>query len=255
MDTEKQAIFRHDIKNHLMVIQGFAEILQDEEVLNDSMVLILNHSEKVLSVLNSGSFRIKNRMNVILGTLETILEKDDKNGIMIGKMILACQRIKFIIELIRVCEGLKKPRQFVLKQVVEDLKKSSEMEITFDESILVFEGDCLFPQTIMNLFQNSSFHGKATAVSVKTKKVLVKGKSFISIVIQDNGIGIPEQVKGKIFEKGITTRSTGKGGDGLYLVRNILKISGILIRETSKLGKPARFEILVPETNVICYKK
>jgi len=50
-------------------------------------------------------------------------------------------------------------------------------------------------------------------------------------------------MKKKIFERKIGDRK----GMGLFVVREILLITGITITETGTPGQGARFEILVPE--------
>ena len=63
------------------------------------------------------------------------------------------------------------------------------------------------------------------------------------LIIEDDGIGIPEEDKDKIF-----TRGFGKNtGYGLFLVREILLITGITIKKTGQPGKGARFEMTVPK--------
>ena len=62
------------------------------------------------------------------------------------------------------------------------------------------------------------------------------------IVVEDNGIGVPEHDKEHIFGRGVGKHT----GLGLFLVREILAITGITIRETGEPGKSARFEITVP---------
>ncbi|MDD1719552.1 MAG: ATP-binding protein, partial [Methanoregulaceae archaeon] len=59
----------------------------------------------------------------------------------------------------------------------------------------------------------------------------------------DDGPGISEDFKGKIFER----RFEGKRGMGLFLAREILSITNITLRETGEPGKGARFEIIVPK--------
>ena len=65
------------------------------------------------------------------------------------------------------------------------------------------------------------------------------------IVFEDNGVGIPQEDKERIFawEPG-----TGSPSYNLYLSREILSITGISIRETGLAGKCARFELLVPRS-------
>jgi signal transduction histidine kinase len=71
----------------------------------------------------------------------------------------------------------------------------------------------------------------------------------MKIIAEDNGTGIPEDRKAKIF----AWRAGDRTGMGPYPVREILAITGIFISETGTPGKGARFEILVPES--ACRKK
>jgi sensor histidine kinase regulating citrate/malate metabolism len=63
------------------------------------------------------------------------------------------------------------------------------------------------------------------------------------IICEDNGVGIPQQDKTQIFTKGFGRDS----GLGLFLIREILSITKISIRETGDYGKGARFEMLIPK--------
>jgi signal transduction histidine kinase len=63
------------------------------------------------------------------------------------------------------------------------------------------------------------------------------------IVYEDDGIGISETAKEDIFEPGHGTQR----GLGMFLSREILAITGIMIREKGTEGKGVRFEINVPK--------
>ncbi len=69
------------------------------------------------------------------------------------------------------------------------------------------------------------------------------GPEGLVITVEDNGTGVPMNLKEKIFEKGFGKQT----GFGLFLAREILAITGIHMHETGVHGKGARFEITVPE--------
>ena len=61
---------------------------------------------------------------------------------------------------------------------------------------------------------------------------------------EDNGAGIPEEDKKKIFYRGY-----GKGtGLGLFFASDILGVTGITLSETGIPGQGARFVLTVPGT-------
>jgi len=73
------------------------------------------------------------------------------------------------------------------------------------------------------------------------------GDLGVKISIQDNGNGIPEKIKDKIFQPFFTTKPTGSGtGLGLSLAYDIVKAHGGEIQVESKEGEGSEFVILLP---------
>ncbi len=68
-------------------------------------------------------------------------------------------------------------------------------------------------------------------------------KDGITLIIEDNGPGIPAQKKEQLFDRELM----GKSGTSLFLAREILSITDILIHETGVVGEGTRFEIFIPE--------
>jgi len=59
----------------------------------------------------------------------------------------------------------------------------------------------------------------------------------------DPQIGIPAPKKGRNFQWGYKKHT----GLGLFLVKEILAITGIIVTEKRTAGKGSRFEIIVPD--------
>ncbi len=70
---------------------------------------------------------------------------------------------------------------------------------------------------------------------------------FVSISVEDTGVGIAPDVLGKIFEPFFTTKPIGKGtGLGLSQVHGFAHQAGGTVRVRSDLGKGTRITILLP---------
>lgn len=108
--------------------------------------------------------------------------------------------------------------------------------------------DPLLENVFFTLAENVVLHaGTATGISLWCREV----PCGLILVFEDNGPGVPEDTKEKIFNRHFEE----KRGMGLFLSREILSITGITIRETGNFGKGARFEILVPKRGYrICGK-
>ena len=110
-----------------------------------------------------------------------------------------------------------------------------------------------FGRVLLNLINNAFF-----AVNEKSKtgnkdfkpSVIVKTKlekKKIIISISDNGSGIPEDVKEKIFQPFFTTKPSGEGtGLGLSLSYDIVKAHGGELKVETVEGDGTKFIIILP---------
>ncbi len=100
-------------------------------------------------------------------------------------------------------------------------------------------------QVFLNLVTNA-----AQAIEGEGK-ILLKTKAdgeSVTITIEDNGKGIPDDVLPRIFDPFFTTKPVGHGtGLGLAISYQIIKEHGGTIRVASKVGVGTRFVIRLPQ--------
>jgi PAS domain S-box len=114
------------------------------------------------------------------------------------------------------------------------------VDIVNECSGLTVMADSLLRQLFYNLLDNSSKHGvKVTEVKLRFSK----SESGIKLYYEDNGVGISDENKTKLFTEGFTT---GNGsGLGLRLARKVVEVYGWSIAETGVAGSGVRFEISI----------
>jgi len=138
--------------------------------------------------------------------------------------------------------GEKIPAWIPVEEMI--LRRGRQLEghpvrfITHAEGLEIF-ADPLIDRVFENLVDNSLRYGdKVTEIRLFS----VQHLDGLTVVYEDNGIGIPESAKVRIFQRG-----AGRNiGFGLFFSREILSVTGITIRESGTEGTGARFEILVP---------
>ena len=126
----------------------------------------------------------------------------------------------------------------VIAEAVADVDLGGVRIETHVDGLGVY-ADFLLGKVFYNLVENSIRHGGHTTV---IRFSYHETGSGITIVCEDDGVGVPEIAKDRIFKREYY-RNTGYG---LFLAEEILSITGITIKETGEEGKGARFEILVP---------
>jgi len=117
---------------------------------------------------------------------------------------------------------------------------TQNLHCNMDLKGLEIYADLLLVKAIYNLIDNTLRHGKhATEITVFFDEKAPRPV----LVYEDNGIGIAEDDKPQLFTRGFGNNT----GLGLFLIREILAITGITITENGVPEKGARFEIHLPE--------
>ncbi|MFA5314122.1 MAG: histidine kinase N-terminal 7TM domain-containing protein [Methanomassiliicoccales archaeon] len=102
--------------------------------------------------------------------------------------------------------------------------------------------DPLLSKVFYNLIDNSLTHGKdVSRISLKA----MENGDHLDVIYEDDGVGIRDDDKRNIFEKGVGAHS----GLGLFLCMEILRTGRMDIVEDGTNGTGARFRITVPKGN------
>jgi signal transduction histidine kinase len=208
----------------------------------------LRQANKKLNILNVDTLNaIRNQVFTLNGYLSLMKEpaSPDKAREYGDKAGEAIKAITAQLEFIRHYQnmGIQHSRwQKVHDAYLFALSHIAIGQIERYESVTGVEifADPLLEQVFFGLIDNSLRHGKhVTRISLTSVEI----EGALGIVFEDNGVGVPDAGKNAIFEL-----KYGKGGGiGLFLIREVLGITGITIRETGTYGSGARFEIRVPK--------
>lgn len=140
--------------------------------------------------------------------------------------------------------GVKSPVWKNARLLVDDTCKYITLgQIRLENAIpaaVEIYADPLIEKVFFNLIDNAVRYGKKTT-TIRFR--YEENESGGMIICEDDGIGIADEEKEKIFayEYGMNT------GLGLFLTREVLTITGIAIRETGIPGKGAKFEMKCPK--------
>lgn len=186
---------------------------------------------------------IMNKVTVILGYLELVKEDvaDPTLHEYLEKIESATRAIQSQISFMRMYKdlGVKEPQWTTLDAAIPRIHVPATIALHADVPGIEIFADPMVERVFYNLLDNSVCHGeRVTEIRVSAHP---SGDTLV-IVWEDNGIGVATGEKVRIFERGVGKHT----GLGLFLVREILSLTGMTIRETGIPGQGARFEIVVP---------
>ncbi|WP_228236824.1 sensor histidine kinase [Allomuricauda sp. M10] len=133
----------------------------------------------------------------------------------------------------------------VVKLALEIFNEDYIHFITDEEEIIAKLDRTQLIRVITNLVKNAI----QAVPDVESPRILVTVAtegSQVKISVADNGVGISDENREKVFEPKFTTKSSGTGL-GLGMVKNIVENYGGTINFTSKLGKGTVFTIRFPK--------
>jgi two-component system, NtrC family, sensor kinase len=132
--------------------------------------------------------------------------------------------------------------------------RSIDVIFELDRSLPQFQGNPYkFEQVIVNFFNNAkdAIEEKAKKFSDNFKKNMIVRtylkSNFINVEVEDSGIGIPDEIKTKVFLPFFTTKVLGKGtGLGLSISHGIAKEMGGSIEVESKENEGTLMRLKLP---------
>jgi PAS domain S-box-containing protein len=204
--TLLSSITRHDINNHLTGLKIYLDLLEQEQA-------------------------------------------DPALAVYCQKATTAVDQIAAIIQFTREYEniGISAPVWHDCRRIVDEAAgqvMSGRVAVHNDiHAGMEIFADPLVGRVFYNLITNAVQHGnRITAIQFYARE---EDDGTVVIVCEDNGEGVADGDKERIFEMGFGKHT----GLALALSREILGITGITIRETGTPGAGARFEMVVPPEN------
>lgn len=207
----------------------------------------LRMANKKLNLLSSITRHdIINQLAALMGYLELSedYQVDPTLQMYLDRMKTVSRVIQKQIEFTRVYQdiGVIEPTWQNIHATMNRMAQSLNMgDVGIEETDTDVEvlADPLLEKVFYNLFDNALRYGeKITRIRCTSEKT----GDILTIVVEDDGVGVAEKDKNRIFDRGFGKHT----GFGLFLSKEILAITGISITENGEPGKGARFEISVP---------
>ncbi|MBT8322122.1 MAG: GHKL domain-containing protein [Eudoraea sp.] len=241
---ELTAGIAHEIKNPLNFVNNFSEVTR--ELVEEMMEELKNGDAEEADAIASD----------VIQNLEKIVHHGQRADSIVRGMLQHSRSgdgQKEPIDLNALADEYLRLAYHGLR--AQDKSFNAAMETELDETLGQVN---IVPQDIgrvlLNLLTNA-FHavsekkqknpeGYQPTVTVKTKKA---GKG-VEISVSDNGDGIPEKIRDKIFQPFFTTKPTGQGtGLGLSMSYDIItKGHEGKMKVSSEIGKGTTFTVTLP---------
>jgi len=246
----------HEIKNPLNFVKNFSE----------SSLELIDELEEAVEIEDQEELieEIKDVASIIKENLEKILSHGSRAD-------------RIVHDMLSMGRGEGQAQKVPINQLVDEHAKLAyhssrattegfnvHIVSEFDPKVgeaLVIPMD--FGRVILNIVTNACYatHKKRIQLEAENnnpdyhpelKIKTLRVDSTIQITIRDNGDGIPDEIKEKIFNPFFTTKPTDEGtGLGLAITNDIVREHGGTLTVNSQVGKFTEFTIEIPEETKI----
>lgn len=240
----------------LILMAGFWKIQQS---IGKEIELSKRQNNFMLSVTHE----LKTPLTSIQLALQTLMKrklKEEDREDLLSKALSANQRLAVLIDNILNASRLENdgfepksdifPLNSFLNKAIEDLRKAHPTAVfNMDSNVDIITADTYMIETVLyNLLENALKYSKESAhikVSVQQRN------QMCHITIADQGPGIPDEEKVKIFEKfyrvgNEISRSKKGSGLGLFISKEFIERHKGLIRCENNVPKGTKFIIELP---------
>jgi len=211
----------HELKTPITSIRGYVELLENDMAANEEM------KKEFL-------YRIKKEAQNMANLINDIL--------MISR--LETKEAEVTIKDIRITP--------LVNEVIASLKPmAAQNNITIEvncQPLTIKANDGQMKELLNNLISNAIKYNKPNG---KVNIIIKKEGNEVIFIVEDTGVGIPEESKARVFERFYRVdkgRSKKMGGTGLGLsiVKHIVNYYGGTIQLESELGKGSKFTVRIP---------
>lgn len=175
-----------------------------------------------------------------------IRQQSEKLDFLIQSLVKTSRLETGTIQLSKVQNSLVPMVEAAIAQI-RPKAEAKKIGITFEKAQCSAKHDPKWTQeAVFNLLDNAV---KYSPEGTTIRACLREFEMFSGIVIQDQGIGIPEEERNLIFGRfyrGSEVREQSGVGIGLYLTRQIIEGQGGYVTVRSEKGKGSTFEIFLP---------
>ena len=256
------AVYRDNQGNVIGIFAAARDITERKRV-EEALEEAKNQAEIYLDLMGHD---INNLNQIGMGYLELALDSlnlDQKGKELIAKPLEALENSSKLIDKVRkiqqVNTGMKKLYEVDVARLLRDLIpkyanfNGREVTINYVSGCHCFVmANDLLADVFSNILGNAVKHSSGPLIiNVRVSKAEAVDNAYCKVTIEDNGIGIPDNMKKKLFsrfQRG-NTRASGTGL-GLYLVRSLVHYyNGYVWIEDSVPGdysKGARFVVMIP---------
>jgi CheY-like chemotaxis protein len=215
----------HDLRAPFTSILGFSEILLNETNLPDK------EKAEYLSYINDSSQNQLQLINDLLdwSRLQTGKLKIEQNRVQAQSMVFNC---------VSSLTG-----NAIRKNINIKVNVPGNLHISVDERLLM--------QVITNLLDNAiKFSHEDTTIEISAN---IYNEKLSEFIVKDEGVGIPEEVKDKLFKIGKIFSTEGTKGErgtglGLSLAKQIVEQHDGDIWFYSNVGKGSEFHVTLPSS-------
>ncbi|MEL1135455.1 HAMP domain-containing sensor histidine kinase [Desulfitobacterium sp. THU1] len=210
----------HEFKTPIVSIQGFAEMIKDENLPRDKF-------EEYTDIIIQESRRLNNLSANMLR-----LSKLDYQ-------VIPDKKVSFPLD--------EQIRKTIL--LLEEHWSAKNINLEIDLAKVSYEGDeDLIQQIWINLIGNAiKFSHPEGSITI----TLQETSDSLMVVIKDEGIGMTQEIQPHIFDKfykSDTSRSEAGNGLGLAIVKRIVEICQGTITFTSEEGLGTSFHVTLPKS-------
>jgi len=240
-----------DLRERLRIERELLE-MQQALLQSEKLAAMGKLTSQIAHELNNPIYGIMNTLEL----LRTEVPPESKRRRILELSLSETQRLA---EMLRNMLSFSKPeeekrRPVKINELVEGIllvmekqmrESNIKVETYFDQTLPeVMASTNQMRQVMLNLLKNAKeAMPKGGILSVRTSQEDHK----VMVAIQDTGVGIPEELRDKIFEAFFTTKQKVKGvGLGLSVCYGIIKDHGGEIRVESEVDKGTTFTILLP---------